>query len=268
MIVTTDCDKPYRIQTSSGHRKYLCSGLYLPSVTTVLSSTESEKSKAGLRQWQERNPGALEAAATRGTAIHLGCENYLRGLPPDVPEEYMPFWNGMSQYLDWFDIIHWSERPLRPDWYHLRSDDKEVAFVWSTKHKYAGCPDLIGEIGGVRVIADFKTSTGPYSAVAPQRGDRMGFGGWRKYQKCAQQMAAYRLALEERVGYRCDAALIIVATEETTQAIFIDGDQLDLHESRFLKRAEMFHLNNPEEDDEADNFSEQTMQEQTSTAST
>ena len=84
-------NKPFRIQTSAGHRKYLCSGMYLPSVTTVLSGTESEKSKAGLRQWQERNPGALEAAATRGTAIHKCCEDYLRGLPLDCPEEYLPF---------------------------------------------------------------------------------------------------------------------------------------------------------------------------------
>ena len=147
----------------------------------------------------------------------------------------------------------------------MRSEDKEVAFVWSTVHKYAGCPDLIGEIGGVKIICDFKTSTGPYSAHAPERGDRMGYGGWRKYQKCAQQMAAYRLALEERVGYRCDAALIIVATEETTQGIFIDTDQLDLMESRFLKRAKMFHDMNPDED-EAENLSQQTMQEQTDAA--
>ena len=34
----------------------------------------------------------------------------------------------------------------------------------------------------------------------------MGFGGFRKYQKCAQQMAAYRLALAERTGYKCDVA--------------------------------------------------------------
>ena len=59
-------------------------------------------------------------------------------------------------------IHHWSERPLRPDWNHLRSDDREVAYVWSTEHLYAGCPDLIGEIGGVRIIADFKTSNAPY----------------------------------------------------------------------------------------------------------
>ena len=258
-------DKPFRIQTSAGHRKYLCSGMYLPSVTTVLSATESEKSKAGLRQWQERNPGALEAAATRGTAIHKCCEDYLRGLPLDCPEEYLPFWTGMDQYLDWFDTIHWSERPLRPDWNHLRSEDREVAFVWSTIHKFAGCPDLIGEIGGVKVICDFKTSNGPYSASTPQRGDRAGYGGWRKFQKCAQQMAAYRLALDERVGYRCDAALIIVAQEEAPpQAIFIDTDQLDLYEARFLKRAAMFHQLNPEEEDinETQNLSEPAVQEQ------
>tara|TARA_B000000565_G_scaffold250434_1_gene222966 strand:- start:673 stop:1464 length:792 start_codon:yes stop_codon:yes gene_type:complete len=245
--VTTD--KPYRISTDAGYRKYLCSGMYLPSVTTVLSATETAKSKASLKNWQEKNPGALEAASARGSAIHLGCEQHLRGLPVDIPEEYQGFWNGMSQYLDWFDTIHWSERPLRPDWYHLRSDDKEVSYVWSTVHKYAGCPDLIGEIGGVKVIADFKTSNGPYMNTFPDRGDRMGFGGFRKFQKCAQQMAAYRLALEERTGFRCDVALVIASTEETTQAIFIDGDQLSLYESRFLKRAEQFHSL---EDDNAD----------------
>ena len=234
-------DKPYRIQTSAGHRKYLCSGIYMPSVTTVLSATESEKSKAGLRTWQKNNPGALEEASTRGSAIHLGCENYLRGLDPNVPDQYQEFWNGISTYLDWFDTIHWSERPLRSDWHHLRSDDKQVAYVWSTEYKFAGCPDLIGEIGGVNVIADFKTSNAPYRSSFPDRGDRMGFGGFRKFQKCAQQMAAYRLALKERTGFECDVALIIVATEKLTQGIFIDTDQMNLYESRFLKRANMFH---------------------------
>ncbi len=234
-------DRPYRIQTDSGHRKYLCSGLYMPSVTTVLSATESEKSKAGLRTWQKNNPGALEEASTRGTAIHKCCEDYLRGIPVDCSDLYKGFWNGMNQYLDWFDTIHWSERPLRKDWYHLRSEDKEVAYVWSTEHLYAGCPDLIGEIGGVKVIADFKTSNGPYSNTFPERGDRMGFGGFRKFQKCAQQMAAYRLALNERTGFLCDVGLIIVSTEETTQGIFIDSDQMQLYESRFLKRAKQFH---------------------------
>ena len=250
-------DRPYRIQTTAGHRKYLCSGMYMPSVTTILSATESEKAKKSLATWQANNPGGLEEASTRGSAIHLGCENYLRGLEPGVPEEYQDFWNGISQYLDWFDIIHWSERPLRPDWNHLRSDDREVAYVWSTEHMYAGCPDLIGEIGGVKVIADFKTSNSPYRSSFPERGDKAGYGGYRKYTKCSQQMAAYRYALNERTGFLCDVALIIVSTPETSQAIFIDGDQLNLAESRFLKRCKQFH----EIDNEDQDCSSQEMQE-------
>jgi hypothetical protein len=183
----------------------------------------------------------------------------LRGLDPNIPEEYQDYWNGITQYLDWFDILHWSERPLRPDWNHLRSDDREVAYVWSTEHMYAGCPDLIGEIGGVKVIADFKTSTAPYMNTFPERGDRAGFGGFRKYQKCAQQMAAYRLALHERTGFMCDVALIIVSTPETTQGIFIDSDQMNRFETRFIKRAKQFH--ELEDAKDTENCSQQKLSE-------
>ena len=240
----------------------------MPSVTTVLSATETEKAKKSLRTWQQNNPGGLEAASTRGSAIHLGCENYLRGLDPGVPEEYQDFWTGITQYLDWFDILHWSERPLRPDWHHLRSDDREVAYVWSTEHLYAGCPDLIGEIGGVKVIADFKTSNAPYMDSFPDRGDRAGFGGFRKYTKCAQQMAAYRLALAERTGYKCDVALIIVTTPETTQGIFIDTDRLDYHEAKFLKRCKQFHeTEDAKENTESSSQQELSEQEQPAASS-
>ena len=73
-------------------------------------------------------------------------------------------------------------------------------------------------------------------------------------------MAAYRLALEERTGYHCDAALIIVSTPETTQGIFIDGDQLELHESRFIKRAEQFHA--IKGNNEIEDSSQQALQKQ------
>ena len=54
-------------------------------------------------------------------------------------------------------------------------------------------------------------------------------------------MAAYRLALAERTGYKCDVALIIVSTPETTQGIFIDTDRLDYYEGKFLRRCQQFH---------------------------
>ena len=71
-------------------------------------------------------------------------------------------------------------------------------------------------------------------------------------------MAAYRLALEERTGFKCDVALIIVTTPETTQGIFIDSDQMNLYESRFLKRAKQFH---DMEDNETTNSSKQELSE-------
>ena len=119
-------DKPYRIQTASWLSEISVLGFVpMPSVTTVLSATESEKSKAGLRQWQVKNPGALEEASNPWQLLFtLVVKTTLRGIDPGVPEQYQEFWNGISQYLDWFDVLHWSERPLRPDWNHLRSDDQ------------------------------------------------------------------------------------------------------------------------------------------------
>ena len=76
-------------------------------------------------------------------------------------------------------------------------------------------------------------------------------------------MAAYRLALQERTGFLCEVALIIVSTPETTQGIFIDGDQLALHESRFLKRCKQFH----DIDNETTDCGSQELQEQGESAS-
>jgi len=103
-------------------------------------------------------------------------------------------------------------------------------------------------------VSQSRSTAAVYRSSFPDRGDRLGFGGYRKFTKCSQQMAAYRFALNERVGYKCDVGLIIVSTPETSQAIFIDGDQMDLHESRFLKRAQMFHA--LEDSDETENCSQ------------
>ena len=56
------------------------------------------------------------------------------------------------------------------------------------------------------------------------------------------------MALKERTGFEVDVALILATTEEHTQAIFIDNDQLKLAESRFIKRAAQFHSMFPSDD--------------------
>ena len=47
-----------------------------------------------LNNWNLKNPGGKEKAAARGTAIHQACEDYIRGLPINLLDEYLPFWRG------------------------------------------------------------------------------------------------------------------------------------------------------------------------------
>ena len=59
-----------------------------PSVTTIISETASEANKRKLEMWSKANPGVKEKAAERGTAIHFGMEQYLKGnKEPEIPTE-------------------------------------------------------------------------------------------------------------------------------------------------------------------------------------
>ena len=87
-----------------------------PSVTTILSETASEANKKKLEMWSKANPGVKEAAAERGTAIHFGMEQYLKGnKTPDIKEDYADFWSGMPAILDQFTEVLWAESPIRSD---------------------------------------------------------------------------------------------------------------------------------------------------------
>ena len=67
-----------------GNRHYDVSNEILPSVTTILQSTQSDDKKASLSNWR-RKVGENEAnrirdeAARRGTAMHEFLEMYLHG---------------------------------------------------------------------------------------------------------------------------------------------------------------------------------------------
>ena len=105
---------PCRI-TLNGKRHYttpLDSGP-APSVTTIISETASEQNKKKLEMWSKANPGVKEKAAERGTAVHYGMEQYLKGdKEPKIPEEYDNYWAGMPPRLDQFSEILWAESPI------------------------------------------------------------------------------------------------------------------------------------------------------------
>jgi hypothetical protein len=211
-----------------------------PSVTTILGKTASAHSKKVLSNWQNKNPGGLQKAAARGTAIHNACERYIRGLPTEVPDEYLPFWRGLSQHLDRYDSFLWSEKPLRSEWDHCIGSDG-ISRVWSHEYGFCGCPDIIGIRNSVIILGDFKTSNGPYCRYFPkEKGNRGDFTGWSKLSKCGMQLAAYSIAAEETLGLHIDAAQILVSTPEIDQSFLFHGDELGRFRTRWLQRVRKY----------------------------
>ena len=234
-------DGPTRFEVN-GARHYTTDipGKAYPSVTTILGKTASEHAKKMLNNWNLKNPGGKEKAAARGTAIHAACERYIRGLPVgDLHEDYLPFWQGLSQHLDRYDHFLWSEKPLKPEWDYCTGKDG-ISRVWSHKYGSCGCPDLIGVRGGVVILGDFKTSNQPYCRYFPTKTDRSNFTGWSKLNKCGLQLAAYALAIEETLGISVDCAQILVSTPETDQSFLFHGDELDRFRTKWLQKVRRY----------------------------
>ena len=210
---------------------------FAPSVTTVLSETASEANKRKLEMWSKANPGVKEAAAERGTAIHYGMEQYLKGnKEPNIPEEYQDFWCGMPPILDQFQEILWAETPVDPKFdFTVGADD--VARVWGCDadgRAWAGAPDIIGVVNNKLTLADLKTSVKPYSRNWPkdlEKGSvewRDLLGGHMKFKKTCKQLAAYDIAIEQTLGMTVQQAAILVSTPTRTQVFKISRNFLNM----------------------------------------
>lgn len=221
-----------------------------PSVTTILSETASEANKRKLEMWSKNNPGVKEAAAERGTAIHYGMEQYLKGNKnPEIPDEYKDFWAGMPGILDKFDEVLWAETPVDSRFdFTIGADD--VARVWgcdSEGRAWAGAPDIIGVVGNKLTLADLKTSVKPYSRNWPkdlEKGSqewRDLLGGHMKFKKTLKQLAAYDLGIQQTLGMTVQQAAILVSTPLRTQVFKISRNFLNkLHEDWYGIVAEYY----------------------------
>ena len=210
---------------------------FAPSVTTVLSETASEANKRKLEMWSKANPGVKEAAAERGTAIHYGMEQYLKGnKAPNISEEYQDFWSGMPTILDQFQEVLWAETPVDPRFdFTVGADD--VARVWGCDadgRAWAGAPDIIGVVNNKLTLADLKTSVKPYSRNWPkdlEKGSiewRDLLGGHLKFKKTCKQLAAYDIAIEQTLGMTVQQAAILVSTPTRTQVFKISRNFLNM----------------------------------------
>ena len=151
-------NKLYKYPKSSrslieGNRHYDISNEKLPSVTTIISLTQSEEKKQSLEQWRKR-VGEQEAdnikntAAARGTLMHSFLEYYVRGDKLlDLSDEGQVA-SGMGQII-------------------IDQGLKEMEEVWGSEVTlfypglYAGSTDLCGIYSGRESIVDFKQTNKP-----------------------------------------------------------------------------------------------------------
>lgn len=117
-----------------------------------------------------RAPRGQRSAKDLGTAVHEACEEYaLSGARPDVDAEVSPFLDQFDKWLDRF----------QPEYVAA-----EVT-VFSPTYGYAGTADAFLNIGGTRLIVDYKTSRKSFDKAGKPTSP---------FPEACLQLAAYRFA--------------------------------------------------------------------------
>jgi hypothetical protein len=135
---------------------------------TIDAMVKDEGREATIKWLAGERDRAGHKARTRGTDIHAIAEKRSLGLDPGpVPAELVPY---VEQLERW--ERKWKPKPLMAE-----------APVYNVEHRYAGTLDGIWEVGGRRVVIDYKTTDkGPDAYSRPP------------YPEVALQLCAYRRA--------------------------------------------------------------------------
>jgi ATP-dependent exoDNAse (exonuclease V) beta subunit len=204
-----------RRSSIEGKRHYAVTGEKLPSVTTILQSTQSEEKTESLARWKAK-VGEVEAervmktAATRGTAMHTYLEHYIKGGKvldlTDVGREA----SGMGQ------VIIDKGFP----------DLEEVWGVECTLHYpglYAGQTDMCGIYQGRESIIDFKQSN------KPKRDE------WITDYKL--QLVAYAMAHDQVYGTSIEQGVILMCTPDNFyQRFLVNGSEFRKWKWEWLRK--------------------------------
>ena len=205
----------------NGQRLYDVNSEKLPSVTTILSATESEEKKASLERWKNR-VGRKEAdlisrqSLSRGSAMHDFLEKFiLNQLNLDLLGD-----NSLEKKM--------ADQIIENG---LRNDLSEVYGVEATLYypgKYAGAADLLGVYMGKETILDFKTGNKP-------RRDE-----WN--DEYYLQLGAYSLAHDKVYGTNINQGVILLCTKDLMfQRFIVDSERLKDCQKRFLEKVEQYY---------------------------
>ena len=200
-------------------RRYVYGEQKLPSVTTILSATKSNKE--ALDAWvarvgQEEADRVKNEAALVGTYMHEVIERMVayRDLP--LPTN----WEMCKGYEMGYRLINTFFKNIDEIW------GSEVALYYP--EKYAGTTDLVGLYRGKPAIIDFKQSNKPKKRQ------------WIEDYFC--QLAAYALAHDHLHGTTIDNAVVLMAVRDGSTVEFSTaGREFQGYKDMWMRRVDEFH---------------------------
>ena len=210
--------KKYTRQEEDGSRTYNVDNKKIPSVTTILSATQSPEKKAGLDKWRER-VGYQEAAritsqaALRGTEMHYVLENYIdgRGYLNLSPE-------GAQARLMAHEIVNNLDL-LKEVW------GNEVSLAY--EDRWAGATDVVGLYDDQPTIIDFKQSN------KLKREEYV--------EDYYYQISAYSLAHKKQYGPITQGLICVCTKDKIYQEFKMDQEKLKEYEEKWLERVDNYH---------------------------
>jgi len=193
----------------------------LPSVTTVLGETQESSKRDSLQRWRDKvghdeARRITQAAAARGTAMHLYLEKYCLG----------------EGYLDLTDTgnvaKHMAECIVD------KGIDNRLTEIYGNEATlyypglYAGSVDLVGQLDGKITIIDFKQTNKPKQ--------REWIGDY------FLQMAAYGMAHDAVYDTTIEQGVILMCSKDLYYQEFkIEGEEYRQAKHEFLRRLDKFY---------------------------
>ena len=208
-----------------GKRHYDVGKEKLPSVTTILSATQSDEKKKSLSDWRARMgpqyaDRVKDLAAMRGTAMHRYLEAFIDG----------------SGHKDLTSIGREAEGMAKRI---IESGLGELDEVWGQEVTlyypglYAGATDIVGIYEGKPAIIDFKQTNKPKKRE------------WMEDYFC--QLGAYCMAHNYVYGTKIQSGVILMCSKDLLfQKFEVEGKEFVKHQHEFLRKVEQYYQNVPE----------------------
>ena len=209
-----------------GQRHYILNQEKLPSVTTVLSATQSAEKRESLAKWRERVGEAeatriVDSAGARGTAMHKILEKYVLG----------------EGYLDETTV---GKQAHNMALQVIQSGLSNITEYYGTECTlyypglYAGQTDLVAIHKGEDAIIDFKQTN------KPKRRE------W--IEDYCLQLAAYAMAHNFIYKTKITKGVVMMCSKDNYyQEFVIEGAEFQKYKHNFLRRVDEYYKNRSKE---------------------